>query len=80
MTKPESNDLLSSVVVDYEKMGCKRKELGLCNVRMPKGYALMINADRSHYFWLREDGVESVIHWNRFAIYKWAKLEALKAG
>ena len=80
MTKPESNDLLSSVVAEYEKMGCRRIEIGLCNVKMPQGYALMLNADGTHYFWLRQDGVESTIHWNRFVIHRWAKAEALKAG
>lgn len=40
---------------------------------MPEGYALMLNPDETHYYWLRADGVESVIHWDRWAVYRGAK-------
>lgn len=48
--------------------------LGIC--QMPEGYALMLNPDQSHYYFVRHDGLESVIHWNRWAIYRWAKADA----
>jgi hypothetical protein len=43
---------------------------------MPEGYALMLNPDRSHFYWLRRDGAESAQHWNMWAIYQWAKQDA----
>ncbi|QAY17991.1 hypothetical protein [Pseudoalteromonas phage C7] len=39
---------------------------------MPEGYALMLNADRSHYYWIRYDGVESVISWDKWSVYRGA--------
>lgn len=45
-------------------------------VQMPEGYALMLDADRMHYYWIREDGAESAIHWNKWAVYNWAKTDA----
>jgi len=46
---------------------------------MPDGYALMLNSDQSHYYWLRWDGVESVIHWDKWACFRWAKVDAENA-
>ncbi len=63
-------------VDDHEMSGCTQQFLGV--VKMPKGYALMLNADASHYYFLHESGKQSVIHWNRWAIYKWAKLDSGK--
>lgn len=42
---------------------------------MPDGYELM-QADSGHYYFLRADGEESDIHWNRWAVYRWAKADA----
>ena len=56
--------------------GCREMSLGIVN--MPDGYALMLNGDESHFYWLRHDGVESVIHWNRWAVYRGAKSDASK--
>jgi hypothetical protein len=47
-------------------------------VKMPPGYALMLNGDESHFYWLRHDGLESVIHWNRWAVYRGAQSDAAK--
>lgn len=46
---------------------------------MPDGYALMLNHDRTHYYWLRWDGTESAIHWSKWACYRGAKADAEKA-
>lgn len=68
---------LSKHVADYVRLGCvdKSKSLGIC--QMPAGYALMLDADYSHFFWLRNDGQESVIHWNKWAVYRGAKKDSL---
>lgn len=44
---------------------------------MPDGYALMLNADATHFYGLRHDGLESAIHWNKWAIYAWAKRDSM---
>lgn len=57
-------------------LGCEdySKRLGFASV--PEGYALMLNADRSHFFYVRHDGKESCIHWNQWAVLKWIKQDA----
>ena len=57
-------------------LGCREMSLGI--VKMPPGYALMLNGDESHFYWLRYDGVESVRHWNRWAVYRGAQSNAAK--
>jgi hypothetical protein len=39
---------------------------------MPEGYALMRNED-DYFYWLRADGVEGVICWDKWAVYRGAK-------
>lgn len=48
-----------------------RKSLGI--QQMPNGYELMLNYDGTHFYWLRYDGVESCIHWDKWAVYRGAK-------
>ena len=66
---------------DYQYLldiGCKDASgsLGIC--RMPDGYALMLNADQSHFFWMEKaTGRESAQHWNKWACYRGAKMDAL---
>ena len=48
----------------------RSKSLGIQT--MPEGYALMLNPDRTHYYWLRHDGVESVINWDKWSVYRGA--------
>lgn len=43
---------------------------------MPDGYALMLNCDRTHFYWLRSDGKESCIHWDKWAVYRSAAKDA----
>ena len=55
----------------YIENGCTIANLGF--VKSPPGYEIMLNSDESHYFWLKEDGVESVIDWDMWAAYRGAK-------
>lgn len=61
---------LADHVADHVALGCHKVELGI--QRMPEGYALMLDADDMYYYWLRDDGTESVIHWNKWAVRKGA--------
>jgi hypothetical protein len=63
---------LSSQVNDHVKGGSVDKSKSLGIRKLPDGYALMLNADYTHYYWLRHDGEESVIHWNKWAVYRGA--------
>lgn len=47
-------------------------------IRMPEGYALMLNSDQTHFYWINDKGEESVIHWDKWAVYRGAK--AHKSG
>ena len=66
-------------VLDHESAGSARCDDALGFVQMPDGYALMLNPDRTHFYWLREDGVESCIHWDKWATYRGAKHDKLQA-
>ena len=63
-------DSLSKQINDHEDLGSRVVYLGL--QRMPSGYVLMQDLD-GYYYWLRHDGEQSVIHWDRWAVYYWAK-------
>jgi hypothetical protein len=52
------------------------KSLGI--QKMPDGYDLMTDTDRAHYFWIRYDGVESVIDCDKWAAYRGAKEDSKK--
>lgn len=71
----ESESLLLQVK-EHEKDGCQRACRSLGFVKMPEGYALMLNTDISHFYWLRHDGVEGVIFWNKWRARKAAKMNA----
>jgi len=46
--------------------------------KMPEGYDLML-ADDTHYFWVeRATERESSFHWDKWAVYRGAKKDALK--
>lgn len=62
---------LKAVVGDFEELGCRQCRLGI--VEMPEGYALMLNGDQTHYFWVNDLGEESVICWNKWMVYRGAK-------
>lgn len=63
---------LDKLVADYEAGGCRRTDKSLGIQKMPPGYALMLDPDELYFFWLCEDGTESSIHWNKWAIRKGA--------
>jgi hypothetical protein len=55
-------------------MTMTERSLGI--VKMPPGYKLMIDSDEVYYYWLRDDGAESCIHWNKWAVYRGAVADA----
>jgi hypothetical protein len=63
---------LADHINDHESVGCSDVSGSLGIVQMPAGYALMLDADRMYHYWLRSDGAESVIHWNKWAVYRGA--------
>ena len=67
---------LKEEVEDDISVGSRQCSLGICN--MPDGYALMINPDRTHYYWLRSDGAESFICWDKWAVYRGAKANKIQ--
>ncbi|MCP4101997.1 MAG: hypothetical protein GY750_11290 [Lentisphaerae bacterium] len=72
-------EMIMEHVRDHEETcGSQERLLGI--QEMPKGYALMINPDRTHFYWLRHDGVESAIHWDKWAVYRWAISDSRNAA
>jgi len=65
-------------ITEHECSGSKRCSLGIRT--MPEGYTLMLNADRTHYYWLRNDGAESCVNCDKWAVYQWAKHDSLEHG
>jgi hypothetical protein len=61
-------------IADHQALGARQVGLGI--QQMPNGYAIMLNADESHYYWLRHDGATSEVHWNKWRIYHGAVLNA----
>ncbi len=64
---------LQEHIKDHISIGCFDSSFELGFQKMPVGYALMLNSDRTHFYWLREDGVESTTHWDKWAVYRGAK-------
>ena len=63
----------------YLSAGCEEMSHCLGIQSMPDGYSLMLNADASHFFWMeRATGRESCIHWDKWAVYRGAKADAMK--
>lgn len=67
---------LAEHIADHVSCGCTDMSRSLGAQKMPDGYALMLNPDRSHFYGLKHDGTETDIHWNKWAIYRWAKKSA----
>jgi len=65
-------------IEDHVNVGSYHCDKRLGFQKMPEGYALMLNGDMSHFYWLREDGAESSYHWNQWAVYRGAKLDKEK--
>lgn len=62
---------LQEIIDDYVSLGATQGKLGI--QKMPKGYALMLNIDRTHYYWINVNRDESGKHWDKWAIYRYAK-------
>lgn len=67
---------LDDRVREHESFGCRRVDKSLGVQAMPSGYALMLDADEIYFYWLCEDGAESVQHWNKWAIRRGAVARA----
>lgn len=64
---------LDKHVKEHVDLGCSDRSTALGFAKMPEGYALMLDHDEAYFYWLRHDGVQSDIHWDRWAILKSAK-------
>jgi hypothetical protein len=62
---------LKAAISEYERSGCVCVNKSLGFKKMPKGYALMLNSDRTHHFWIT-DSMESSINWDKWATYRGA--------
>lgn len=70
-------DALDVAVAAHVRSGCRLMDLGIH--KMPFGYALMLDADELYFYWLRYDGLESSQHWNKWAIFRGAKMNHANA-
>lgn len=61
---------------DHEKSGCREVSRILGAIKMPEGYALMLDGDEMYFYWLRHDGGESCICWNQWWVRKGAVADA----
>lgn len=77
-SESELSALLAVHVLDHVDHGCHGMDDSLGIQKMPEGYALMLNSDKSHFYWLRYDGVESCICWDKWAVYRGAKTDKEK--
>lgn len=78
---PDLNPISTSedfrrLVKSYLDDGCIDYSDRLGIAKMQDGYALLLNSDHSHFFWLRWDGAESQICWDKWAVYRGAKANA----
>lgn len=62
---------LIKAIAGYERNGCIDKSKALGIQSMPDGYALILNSDRTHYFWITVS-LESCISWDKWATYRGA--------
>lgn len=61
---------IDSGCIDYSK------RLGIAAI--PENYALLLNSDHSHFFFIKYGDYESCIHWNKWAVYRWIKTDSAK--
>lgn len=67
-------------IEDHEYAGSLDVSHSLGIKQMPPGYALMLNPDRTHFYWLRADGAEGVICWDKWAVWRWANANKERAA
>lgn len=71
-------DTLATHVQDHIANGSSDFTDRLGVAKMPKGYALLLDHDETFFYWLRDDGKQSDVHWNKWAVYRGARENALK--
>lgn len=64
----------------YIENGCVDYSHRLGIVKIPNGYALLLNSDHSHFFYIKKGDFESCIHWDKWAVYRWIKNDKNKQG
>lgn len=69
-------DRLADQVSEYEALGSTRRDKSLGIRSMPEGYALMLNRDESHYYWLKFDGSEGPESWDKWYVYHSATMNS----
>jgi len=67
---------LASHVAEHEVLGASRCDKSLGIRSMPEGYALMLNRDESHFYWLKFDGSEGVEAWDKWYVYHSATMNS----
>jgi hypothetical protein len=63
---------LATHIADHVSMGSEDRSRSLGIRKMPEGYALMLNPDQSHFYWLRSDGAQSEVSWSMWAVRRGA--------
>lgn len=63
-------------VSEHEALGSTRCDKSLGIRSMPEGYALMLNRDESHFYWLKFDGSEGVEAWDKWYVYHSATMNS----
>jgi len=77
MTEDASLPDALDVSVSYAtRLGGRRADEALGAVKMPYGYALILDDDDLYYHWINYLGQEGRQHLNRWAVYRMAKLNA----
>jgi predicted N-acetyltransferase YhbS len=69
-------DALDVAVFHATRLGGRRVDDALGAVKMPYGYALIIDGDEHYYHWLNYMGQEGPQHWDRWTVYRMAKLNS----
>ena len=72
--KSEIKSKLNNVIREHINEGSVPVYLGIQHV--PPGYQIMINPDRSHFYYVNYLGEESAISCNKWQVYEWAKSDA----
>ena len=74
------DEALAGAVKSHIELGCSNMGNSLGIQKMPRGYALMLNRDQTHFYWLRHDGKESQICWDKWAVYRGAQDDVIKTA
>lgn len=68
---------MSTHLASAIEFGCTDYTNRLGIQKMPPGYALLLNPDESHFFWMCvADGRESTIDWDKWRVRRGAMVDA----